>query len=237
MSTLTYTRRRAGDGLERLVADHQNLVRRIAWHVHGRVASTIDVADLVQIGMVALVEAARTYEDRGNSFATYAAVRVRGAMIDHLRRAATLSRSAMAHRRELARVRAALTQQLLRDPNAVEMATGMGLDPASYHKLVSDSEPAREETIDEVYSDHSPWFAEAGERADDAIEREQLSALLSDHIGALPDREQMVLQLYFVEELNLQEIGATLGIGAARVCQIKKAALERLRARLEPHVS
>ncbi len=76
------------------------------------------------------------------------------------------------------------------------------------------------------------WFADVEERADEALERENLQAAVADGIRSLPEREAMVLQLYFVEEMNLEEIGQTLGIGAARVCQIKKAALDRLRGSL-----
>ena len=97
---------------EALVRSHMQLVRKIAWHVHGRVASAIDVEDLVQIGMVALVEAANGFEDRGHAFATYATLRFRGAMIDHLRRHATICRSAMAKRRELGTVRERLENRL-----------------------------------------------------------------------------------------------------------------------------
>src|SRR5687768_18425183 len=95
-----YTRRpRAAP--EQLVQAHMQLVRKIAWHVHARVASAIEVEDLAQIGMIALVEAANAFEDRGHAFATYATVRIRGAMIDHLRKSASICRSAMVRRREL----------------------------------------------------------------------------------------------------------------------------------------
>ena len=90
---------------EALVRTHMQLVRRIAWHVHARVASAIDVEDLAQIGMVALVESANSFEDRGHAFATYATLRIRGAMIDHLRRHATICRAAIQRRRELTQVR------------------------------------------------------------------------------------------------------------------------------------
>ena len=90
------SRRQAASPPDELVRAHMQLVRKIAWHVHGRVASAIDVEDLAQIGMVALVEAANSFEDRGHAFATYATLRIRGAMIDHLRKHATLCRAAMA---------------------------------------------------------------------------------------------------------------------------------------------
>jgi RNA polymerase sigma factor for flagellar operon FliA len=87
-------------------------------------------------------------------------------------------------------------------------------------------------SIDEVYSDQSMWFADVEDKADDLLEREALKGALAKCIGELPQREALVLQLYFVEELNLEEIGRTLDIGAARVCQIKKAALDKLRVLL-----
>ena len=222
--------RRPGTSPDALVRSHMALVRTIAWHVHGRVASAIDVEDLVQIGMVALVEAANGFEDRGHAFATYATMRIRGAMIDHLRRHATICRSAMARRREFAVVRKRLESRFGRSPIEAEMAEEMGLAAADYRAMVDDSRAVHQESIDEVYSDHSMWFADMGERADETLERTRLKEAVAEAIRTLPERDAMVLQLYFVEEMNLEEIGQTLGVGAARICQIKKAALDRVRA-------
>lgn len=229
---LTYGRKAGAQSPEQLARQYMPLVRKIAWHVHGRVSSAIEIEDLLQIGMVALVEAANGYQDRGFGFATYAQMRVRGAMIDHLRRHATICRSAMARRKEMAAARGRLEQKLGRMPTEAEMAVEMGLSPADYREAVDSSEIAQHQSIDEVYSDQSMWFADVEERADDALEKESLKAALAKCIGQLPQREAMVLQLYFVEELNLEEIGRTLDIGAARVCQIKKSALDKLRGML-----
>ena len=217
---------------ETLVRTQMGLVRKIAWHVHGRVSSAVDVEDLIQIGMIALVEAANGFEDRGHAFSTYASMRIRGAMIDHLRRQASICRSAMARRRELAAVRTRLENRLGRHASDAEMAAEMNMDARSYRSLVDDTQDVQHESIDEVYSEHSLWFVDVEERADEAVEREQLQAQLADAIAQLPEREALVLQLYFVEEMNLEEIGETLGIGAARVCQIKKAGLDKLRISL-----
>ena len=217
---------------EQLARKYMPLVRKTAWHVHGRVSSAIEIEDLLQIGMVALVEAANSYEDRGHGFATYAQLRVRGAMIDHLRRHATLCRSAMGKRKELGAIRGRLEQRLGRTPTEAEMSAEMGLAPADYRELADSTEMVQQTSIDEVYSDQSMWFADVEDRADDVMERESLKKALAGCIGKLPQREAMVLQLYFVEELNLEEIGATLDIGAARVCQIKKSALDKLREML-----
>jgi len=217
---------------ERLARQYMPLVRKIAWHVHGRVSSAIEIEDLLQIGMVALVEAANAFEDRGLGFASYAQMRVRGAMIDHLRRHATLCRSAMARRKAMGAARARLEQRLGRMPTESEMSIEMGLEPAAYREMADSAEMVQHTSMDEVYSDQSAWFADVEDRADDIMERESMKAALAKCIGELPQREALVLQLYFVEELNLEEIGQTLDIGAARVCQIKKSALDKLRVKL-----
>jgi RNA polymerase sigma factor FliA len=231
--SLTYGKKAGVATPEQLARQYMPLVRKIAWHVHGRVSTAIEVEDLLQIGMVALVEAANGYEDRGFGFATYAQMRIRGAMIDHLRRQATMARSAMARRRELGVVRSRLEQRLRRAPSDAEMAQEMGMEPSAYRSFADSAEMVQEQSIDEVYSDQSMWFADVEDRADQMLERESLKRALAEGIGRLPEREAMVLQLYFVEELNLEEIGATLDIGAARVCQIKKSALDKLRGMLK----
>lgn len=212
-----------------LVRDHMALVRKIAWHVHGRMSSAIDVEDLIQTGMVALIGAARTYEDRGHAFSTYATMRIRGAMIDALRRGAAQGRAAMGKRRAISAARTRFEQTFGRAPVDTEMAEAMGLDLDSYQSDAEAARGVRHESIDDLYSDHSMWFADADDRADDLLERSQLQDVVADAIRTLPEREAMVLQLYFVEEMNLDEIGATLNVGAARICQIKKAALDKLR--------
>ncbi|QUT05832.1 FliA/WhiG family RNA polymerase sigma factor [Sphingobium phenoxybenzoativorans] len=214
---------------EQLARKYMPLVRKIAWHVHGRVSSAIEIEDLLQIGMVALVEAANGFEDRGFGFATYAQMRIRGAMIDHLRRHATICRSAMSKRKQLAAARDQLEQRLGRAPLEAELSRHMGMEPADFREFADSVEIVQTTSMDEVYSDQSMWFADVEDRADEVMERESLKAMLAKCIGDLPQREAMVLQLYFVEEMNLEEIGQTLDIGAARVCQIKKAALDKLR--------
>jgi len=229
----TYRRNPNPNGPDSLVKKHRELVRRIAWHVHSGVSTRIEVEDLIQIGLVALIEAARTFEERGAAFAPYAAVRVRGAMIDHLRREAMMSRSGMANRRTLAATRARLETRLSRRASDREMADELGRSAEDYHAMVASAQPLEQESIDEVYADDQPWFMDLGDRADTLIERQQLLAEMALAIAELPERDAIVLQLYFVEELNLEEIGEVLNLGTARVCQIKKAALAKLKINLE----
>jgi RNA polymerase sigma factor FliA len=225
---MTYDRR-GKSAADILVRDHMPLVRKVAWHVHGRVSSAIDVEDLIQTGMIALIEAARSYEDRGHAFSTYATMRVRGSMIDALRKGAAQGRSAMGKRRAIVAVRTKFEQTHGRAPVDAEMAEAMGLDLDTYQADAEAARGVRHESIDDLYSDHSMWFADVEDRADDVLERVQLQGIIADAIRTLPEREAMVLQLYFVEEMNLDEIGATMNVGAARICQIKKSALDKLR--------
>lgn len=216
----------------KLIEAHRPLVRRIAWHVHSRMSTAIEVEDLIQFGFVALVEAARSFEDRGLAFAPYAATRVRGAMIDALRRDARMARAGTANRRYLADIRVRLEREYMRKPSDAEMATATGLAADAYFAMVASTQAVRQESIEDSYSDHDMWFADLADRADTALEKQQLRDTLAVNLSKLDEREAMVLQLYFVEELNLDEIGETLGVGAARICQIKKTALDRMRARM-----
>jgi RNA polymerase sigma factor for flagellar operon FliA len=227
--SLTYGRAPALPDCETLVRAHASMVRRIAWQVHSRMSSAIALEDLIQIGLLSLVEAAKGFEDRGASFGPYAATRIRGAMIDHLRREARMCRSGMVSRRELARVRDELENRLHRRATDAEMADAMNLDPQAYHAKVASSLSQQLDSIEEVYSDHDGWFADLAAGADSEYDAAELRKDLAACLSALAEREAMVLQLYFVEELNLDEIGAVLGVGAARVCQIKRSALIRMR--------
>jgi RNA polymerase sigma factor FliA len=230
--TLTYTRVAVQLDAETVIKTHSKLVRRIAWHVHSRMSTAIELEDLMQIGLAALVESARTFEDRGIAFAPYATMRVRGAMIDELRRDAKICRSGMANRRKLAQTRTNLENQLHRVASDAEIAAELGMNGDDYRAFSASTRGPQLESIDEVYSDHDLWFADMADNAETQLEQQQMRTLLTEKVAELPEREAQVLQLYFVEELNLDEIGEVLGVGAARVCQIKKRALDQLRDKM-----
>lgn len=212
-----------------LIENNIPLVRKIAWHVNSMARGVIDIEDLVQMGMVALVEAANRYEDQGHSFSTYAGMRIRGALIDQLRASSNLCRSALNMRKAMTATEYQLSQQLLRAPSETEMAEAMGLDPATYRERADKAQQMQMESIDEVYSEHSMWFADIEDSAEELIEKGQMKELLKASLDQLNEREQIILQLHFIEELNLEEIGQVLDITAARVCQLKKGALNSLR--------
>lgn len=237
---VTYTRSgpSAAAANEALIRDHMPLVRRIAWHVHGSVSSSVEVEDLVQTGLVALVEAAGSFEDRGQvTFAQYLSTRIRGAMIDELRRQATITRGAMRRRRELAEAESTLSVQLGRAPNEEELAERLGVTVERLRSDYAAAQPIRFEPIDGVYTDDNPWFMSEDPNPFELLESEDLRQALIAAIGRLSEREAQVIQLYYVEELNLEEIGLVLGVGAARVCQIKKSAHDRLKKALQARIS
>ena len=153
-------------------------------------------------------------------------------MIDHLRAQSNLCRSALDFRKQLRRAQDKLMKQLGRDASEKELALEMGLEPAEFLSRFDQAADVQMESMDEVYSEHSIWFASEDDGADMALERDELTQLVAAGLGTLNEREQMVLQLFFIEELNLEEIGSVLGVTAARVCQIKKGALDNMRKKL-----
>lgn len=213
-----------------LISSHLGLVRKVAWQVHGRVSRAIEVEDLVQIGMVALIEAAHHFEVRpGASFATYAAIRVRGAMIDELRRQAHMTRGMLMRRKQVEAARRQLSRADGQAPSDAELARHLGIEASSIARHLDEARGVRFEALDDSLPDHSPFLADTAENQAEALERADTERALAEQLKQLPEREALVLQLYFIEELNLEDIGHILGVGAARVCQIKKSALERLR--------
>lgn len=233
-SPLTYAPRPSPQrDAEALVRKHLPLVRRIAWHIHGSMSSIVEVEDLIQIGMVALIEAVSAFEDRGQvTFEQYLVTRLRGSMIDELRRQATLTRGAMRRRRAYGEAVSALGVELGRLPTDAEVAERLGVTPEKLRAEYVSAEAVRFDSIDDAYSDESPWFMSDEPNAFDQLaENDQREALIAA-ISELPEREAQVIQLYYVEELNLEEIGQVLGVGAARVCQIKAGAHARLKKAL-----
>jgi RNA polymerase sigma factor FliA len=233
-SPLTYTRVPVPQrDAEALVRKHLPLVRRIAWHIHGSMSAIVEVEDLIQIGMVALIEAVNAFEDRGQvTFEQYLMTRLRGAMIDELRRQATTTRGAMRRRRAYNEAVSALSGELGRPPSDAEVAERIGVTIEKLRAEYVSAEAVRFDSIDDMYSDESPWFMSDEPSAFDQLaDSDQRDALIAA-ITELPEREQIVIQLYYVEELNLEEIGQVLGVGAARVCQIKASAHARLKKAL-----
>ncbi|PLK27660.1 sigma-70 family RNA polymerase sigma factor [Novosphingobium sp. TH158] len=210
------------------------MVKRLAWHVHGSGRPGIEMEDLMQAGLVALTECAQKHAGPGeDGFAAYAKLRVRGAMVDLIRRSVPLSRGATERRRNLREKETVLRGQLGRDPTSAELAEAMGLDEAELADMRSTSEPLRFEAIDEAYSDSDMAFADDSPDSFNLLADEEVREALAEAIAGLPERLKLVTQLYFVEELNLSEIASVLEVSIPRVHQLKAQALARLKEAME----
>jgi len=209
------------------------MVRRLAWHVHGSGRPGIELEDLVQAGLVALTECAQKHNGPGeDGFAAYAKMRVRGAMVDLIRRAVPLSRGASERRRQLRAQEDALRGELGREPTPAELAAALEITAADLADLRASSEPLRFESIDEAYSDSDMAFADSEANVLDQLGDAELRGQVAEAITGLPQRLQLVVQLYFVEELNLSEIAGVLEVSIPRVHQLKAQALDHLRKAL-----
>lgn len=216
-----------------LIARFTPMVRRMAWHLHGSAGPEIEPEDLMQAGFIALTECARRHCGPDiDGFAAYAKIRVRGAMIDVLRKSAPLSRGAMRQRRRLRETAERLRGQMGREPDTAELATALGLAPSQVLALQMASGQVRVESLDECYSENDLSFRDtAPDQFTILAELEHRESLIAA-ISALPERLRTVIQLYFVEELNLAEIAAVLGVSVPRIHQLKDQALQGLRAAL-----
>jgi RNA polymerase sigma factor for flagellar operon FliA len=221
---------------EELVRAHTPLVRRIAYHLMARLPPSVDVHDLIQSGMIGLLEAARNYTPaRAASFETFAGIRIRGAMLDELRRSDWTPRSVHRKVREVAETMRQVENETGGDADSAEVMRRLGLDSSEYNQILADAASSR------ILSLSSP---DAGDDALDVpdtanrgpaqdLEENGLREALAAAIAELPEREQLVMSLYYDEELNLKEIGEVLGVSESRVCQIHGQAVVRLRARME----
>jgi RNA polymerase sigma factor for flagellar operon FliA len=218
-----------GDRVRRFVP----MVRRLAWHLHSSGRDGIEVEDLMQAGMVALTECAQRHSGpTEDGFAAYVKMRVRGAMVDLIRRHVPLSRGAVERRRQLRDKQTELRGQLGREPHDHELAAAMGIAESELEALRSATEAVRFESIDDAYADDNPAFADRGPDSFALLADEELRGSVVAAIAALPERLQLVIQLYFVEELNLAEIAQVLEVSIPRVHQLKAQALDKLRAAL-----
>ena len=212
------------------------LVRRIAHHLLGRLPPSVQVEDLIQAGMIGLLEAQKNYDSRkGASFDTYAGIRIRGAMLDDIRRGDWVPRSVHKNNREINQAISILEGELNRDPTDSEVAAHMGLSLDQYHSAVKDISSSILVGIEDLgISDDaiSPVDEEEHDSPFKGVADDSFRTSLIEAIKTLPEREALVLSLYYDEELNLKEIGAVIGVSESRVSQILSQSMQRLRTKL-----
>lgn len=209
------------------------MVKRLAWHVHGSGRAGIELEDLIQAGLVALTECSQKHSGpTEDGFAAYAKLRVRGAMVDLVRRSTPLSRSATERRRALREKTASLSTELGHPPSEAELAASMGMTENQLADQRAADEPLRFEHIDDAYSDSNSAFADDRPDSFAMLADQEMRGAVASAIADLPERLQMIIQLYFVEELNLAEIAEVLAVSIPRVHQLKAQALDKLKEAL-----
>lgn len=219
---------------EHLIMAHMTMVKRVAAHLKARIPPFMEMDELVQVGMVGLIEAARAFDiSKGVEFENFALTRIRGAMLDEVRRLSYLPRSAVAFKKNENAATQTLAAELGRIPTQAELAEYMGKDIEEFHKESGSAH--RFETFSmEVVGDEAMNVAgDAGQQPEVLVEHAQFMGVLTDAIENLNERQKMVMQLYYVEELNLKEIGEVLGVSESRISQILSETVKKLRKQLK----
>jgi RNA polymerase sigma factor for flagellar operon FliA len=228
----------AQDNSEALVLAHLGLVKRVALHLKVRIPPFMELDELIQVGMIGLLEAARAYNPtKGIEFESFALSRVRGAILDEVRQLSYLPRSAVAFNKSENQATNTLASELGRTPTESELADHMGDDLDLFQKRRGKAK--RFETLSmEVMTDEVLGIADERSRQPDAIvEHQQFMGAVADAIAELPERDQLLMSLYYVEELNLKEIGDILGVTESRISQLLTAIVKKLRLSLKIEVA
>ncbi len=221
-----------------LLEEHADLVKRIAYHLANRLPPSVQLDDLVQAGMLGLLDAARNYDEgRNASFKTYASIRIRGAMLDEIRKNDWIPRSVHSKAKMLADAIRAVENREGRDARAQEIADELGITLEQYHELLKSANGQKVLSLDEAVSDDGDGslldaLTDSAPNPMEDMQERDVKKLLAEAIASLPERERMVMSLYYDEELNLREIGQVMGVSESRISQIHSQAIVRLQARI-----
>ena len=222
-----------GSDINRVVLKHQGLVRRIAFKMHSRVATFVELDDLLQSGLEGLVDAAQKYSAvEGASFESYASIRIKGSMLDLIRRGGNLNRSTVQAKQKIDGKKSELTSELGRNPTDGEVAKSLSLSMEEYYGWTRLFEANVSESLSQSYDEYSMVFAAPSIEAERLIDSKSLRGSLVAALKTLTTQQSQVLQLYYVEELNIYEIAQVLDITPGRISQIKSEAFKLLKKEL-----
>lgn len=215
------------------------LVKRVAYHLMVRLPASVQVDDLIQVGMIGLLDAISNYDgNQGAQFETYAVQRIRGAMLDELRQSDWLPRSARKHLRQIETAIATLEQRFKRAPSEGELAKELGISLTEYQQILLDARGSQLFYYEDFKDEGEEGFldrhlADSAANPLEMLQNEGFRAQLVEAISTLPEREKLMMAMYYEEELNLREIGEVLGVSESRVCQLHTQAVTRLRSQLK----
>ena len=214
--------------------EHIGLVKRVALHLKTRLPNFMEIDELIQVGTIGLIEAAKSFDNsKGVEFEIFARTRIRGAILDQVRKLSYLPRSAMVNIRDHNEATAALSSELGREPSQTELAEFMGKDLESFHKERTHAYRFQTVSLEsQVMDDVEIPSNEINEPESELADAQLLNAL-EGSIESLPERDKTVISLYYVEEMNLKEIGAVLDISESRVSQILSGTVKKLRTHLK----
>ena len=226
------------DNKDELINENLELVKRIAYYYRGRVGKIIEIEDLLQLGMVGLVEAAHNYSPQNDApFASYAKLRIKGAIVDYLRKSSNLCRGTIRRKQDYERAKRSLEKKLNRDPSVEEVAIELQVEVAELSKWKHDFAVSQHKSIDEATEAYGDFLFSMEESVEEKIFNGQLKQLVRENLTNLNQQQLMVLQLYYVDELNVYEIAEVLSVTTGRVSQIKSAAVKTLRNLIETQVN
>ncbi len=218
-----------------LIQANLDLVKKIAWQLHGRVQNIVEIEDLIQQGMEGLVHAAQKYLPKeGVNFSQYAQLRIRGSIIDYLRKNSNLCRTTIKKKQEFDRSKNDLEKKLNRQVTERELIEFLGISDDEFNYWKKAFEANVVQSLDTAYNEYSILFASQDDNPESSLQNKELKNQIRDALNVLNQREAMVAQLYYVEELNVYEIAEVLEISTGRISQIKKSIIGKLRNEINP---
>ncbi|WP_300658869.1 RNA polymerase sigma factor FliA [Hydrogenophaga sp.] len=219
------------------------LVRRLAHHMIAKLPPSVELDDLIQVGMIGLTEAIARFEPtQGVQFETFASQRIRGAMIDELREGDWMSRGSRKSQKDIEQAVSRLQQKLQRVPKESEIAAELGMPLADYQHLLAKVRGTQLVYLEDISGDSDDEDGFLDRHMGDS--EADPSAKLQDHrmrtalvaaINVLPEREQQIMSMYYEHDMNLKEIAAVLGVTESRICQLHSQSIARLRSKLREH--
>lgn len=213
---------------------HVGLVKRVALHLKGRLPNFMELDELIQVGMIGLIEAKSSFDaSKGVDFEVFAKNRVRGAILDQVRKMSYLPRSAIVNIRDHNQANAALSGELGREASQTELAEFMGKDVDSFQKERTHAHRFQTVSLESQLPDTVDMPGSQNNEPEAKMAEEQFMDSLMSSIDSLPERDRTVISLYYVEEMNLKEIGAVLEVSESRVSQILSSGVKKLRQTLD----